>query len=69
MVNFEFNEHLLVGEIEKTMLDGSCKILDLDWSPITDGACNTVSLMLCVRDVTELRRLAIEAQKQKRNWK
>ena len=65
LMNFEFNEHLLVGEIEKTMPDGCKKFLDLNWSPITDDAGNIVRLMLCVRDVTELRALAAEAGKQK----
>ncbi len=66
VMNFEFNKHLLVGEIEKKMPDGRIKILDLNWSPITDDTNNIVRLMLCVRDVTELRELAAEANKQKR---
>lgn len=66
VMNFEFNKHLLVGEIEKKMPDGRIKILDLNWSPITDDADNIVRVMLCVRDVTELRELAAEANKQKR---
>lgn len=66
VMNFEFNKHLLVGEIEKKMPDGRVKILDLNWSPITDDSNNTVRLMLCVRDVTELRKLAAEANEQKR---
>lgn len=66
VMNFEFNEHLMVGEIEKQMPDGRVKILDLSWSPITDDAGTTVRLMLCVRDVTELRQLAAEANEQKR---
>lgn len=66
VMNFEFNQHLLVGEIEKTMADGRVKILDLSWSPITDGSDTTARLMLCVRDVTELRKLAAEAGEQKR---
>jgi two-component system chemotaxis sensor kinase CheA len=66
VMNFEFNKHLLVGEIEKKMPDGRVKILDLSWSPITDEADVTVRLMLCVRDVTELRKLAAEAGEQKR---
>ncbi len=65
-MNFEFNQHLMVGEIEKTMPDGRVKILDLNWSAITDDSNTTVRLMLCVRDVTELRKLAAEANKQKR---
>ena len=66
IMNFAFNEHLLVGEIEKTMADGRVKILDLSWSPITDDNDIIVRLMLCVRDVTELRKLAAEASEQKR---
>lgn len=66
VMNFEFNEHLMVGEVEKTMADGRVKILDLSWSPITDDADTVIRLMLCVRDVTELRHLAAEANEQKR---
>ncbi|WP_283148010.1 HAMP domain-containing protein [Silvimonas soli] len=66
VMNFEFNQHLMVGEIEKTMPNGKVKILDLNWSPITDENDTTVRLMLCVRDVTELRQLAAEANDQRR---
>lgn len=66
VMNFEFNEHLMVGEIQKTMPDGRVKILDLSWSPITDDADTIIRLMLCIRDVTELRHLAAEAGEQKR---
>lgn len=65
-MNFEFNEHLLVSEVEKKMADGRTKILDLNWSPITDDTDTVIRLMLCVRDVTELRELAAEAGQQKR---
>ncbi len=64
-MNFEFNQHLMVGEIEKTMRDGRVKILDLNWSPILDDHGNTCRVMLCVRDVTELRQLAAEASEQR----
>ena len=65
-MNFEFNEHLLVSEVEKRMPDGRVKILDLNWSPITDDRDTVVRLMLCVRDVTELKVLAAAAGQQKR---
>ncbi|MDE1184764.1 ATP-binding protein [Paraburkholderia sp.] len=65
-MNFEFNQHLLVNEISKTMPDGRVKTLDLSWSAITDEADVVVRLMLCVRDVTELRALAAEAGEQRR---
>ena len=65
-MNFECNKHLLVGEIEMKLPDGSTKILDLSWSTINDEDNTIVRLMLCVRDVTELRVLAEETSKQKR---
>lgn len=66
IMNFEFNSHLMVTEFEKTMADGRVKSLELSWSAITDDNDMIVSLMLCVRDVTELRKLAAEAGEQKR---
>lgn len=65
-MNFEFNAHLLIGEIEKRMPDGRVKILDLNWSPIINDESTIVRLLLCVRDVTELRQLAAEASAQKK---
>ncbi|MCG5077552.1 HAMP domain-containing protein [Paraburkholderia tagetis] len=65
-VNFAFNQHLLVNEITHTLPDGREKVLDLSWSAITDEHDVVVRLMLCVRDVTELRELAAEAGEQKR---
>lgn len=66
LMNFEFNSHLLVSEINKTMPDGRVKCLDLSWSPICDDNENVEKIMLCVRDVTELRQLEAEAEHQKR---
>lgn len=66
-INFVFNEHLLPVEIVKRMPDGRAKALDLSWSAITDDADTVVRLMLCVRDVTQLRELAAEASEQRRS--
>jgi chemotaxis protein histidine kinase CheA len=65
-MNFEFNAHLLPTEITRTFADGPTKILDLNWSPISDDTGTTLRLLLCVRDVTELRALAAQANDQKR---
>ncbi|KAA0090439.1 HAMP domain-containing protein [Paraburkholderia sp. T12-10] len=65
-INFAFNEHLLVNEVARAMADGRIKTLDLSWSAITDETDTVMRLMLCVRDVTELRRLAAESTEQKR---
>ncbi len=66
MMNFEFNSGLLVTEVEKQMADGRSKWLDFSWSAITDENDTIQKLMLCVRDVTELRKLEAQAGEQKR---
>jgi HPt (histidine-containing phosphotransfer) domain-containing protein/HAMP domain-containing protein len=65
-MNFGFNAHLLASEITRTCADGRRKILDLNWSPITDESGTTQRVLLCVRDVTALRALEAEAHGQKR---
>ncbi|MBI5259324.1 MAG: AAA family ATPase [Burkholderiales bacterium] len=65
-MNYEFNQHLLVTEFDKTMADGRVKSLALSWSPICSDEGVIDKLMLCVRDVTELKRLEQEASKRKR---
>jgi len=66
-INFVFNEHLLPTEVEKRLPDGRVKVLDLSWSAITDDTDTVMRLMLCVRDVTQLRELAAEASEQRRS--
>ncbi|MFT4174593.1 MAG: HAMP domain-containing protein [Rhodocyclaceae bacterium] len=66
LMNFEFNQHLLVGEVERHMPGGAARTLDFGWSAITDEHGLITRLMLCVRDVTELRKLAAETAEQKR---
>ncbi len=65
-MNFEFNSHLLVTEFDITLPDGRVKSLALSWSPIADDSGTVDKLMLCVRDVTELKRLESEANSRKR---
>jgi len=65
-MNFEFNSHLLVTEFDKTLRCGRVKSLALTWSPICDEHGIIDRLMLCVRDVTELKRLEGEADARKR---
>lgn len=66
VMNFEFNSHLMVTECDKTMPDGRVKSLALSWSPICDDKDTVDKLMICVRDVTELKRLEQAASEQKR---
>ena len=65
-MNYEFNSHLLVTEFNLRLEDGRTKALELSWSPIVNDADVVEKLMVCVRDVTELKRLANEASTQKR---
>ena len=65
-MNYEFNSHLLVTEFTTRMEDGRAKSLELSWSPIVNESDVVEKLMVCVRDVTELKRLANEASTQKR---
>lgn len=65
-MNFDFNAHLLLTEIQKVMPDGRTKTLELLWAPICDDADIVEKIMLSVRDVTHLRALEAEAQHQKR---
>lgn len=64
-MNFEFNSHLLPGEVKKSMPDGRVKILELTWSPISDDADIVEKIMVSVRDVTEMRRIMAEADHQR----
>ncbi|MBK8524454.1 MAG: HAMP domain-containing protein [Betaproteobacteria bacterium] len=65
-MNFDFNSHLLANDISMLMSDGRTKFLHLSWSPICDENDTVEKIMVCVRDVTELRQLAAEAEHQKR---
>ncbi len=65
-MNFDFNVHLLISELNLTMPDGRVKSLEFSWSPICDDHETVEKLMLCVRDVTEIKRLAGEASAQRR---
>jgi HPt (histidine-containing phosphotransfer) domain-containing protein/HAMP domain-containing protein len=65
-MNFEFNSHLFPREIVKKVANGQDKVLDMNWSPISDEAGTTLRMLLCIRDVTELRALELEATAQKR---
>ena len=65
-MNLEFNAHLLITAFDKTFASGRVKSLELSWSPICNAADVVEKLMLCVRDVTELKALAAAAGQQKR---
>lgn len=63
-MNFDFNAHLLPREIGRPQPDGTLCLWELGWSPIASEDGTIARLMLCIRDVTELRQLARAAQAQ-----
>ena len=65
LLMYECNSHLFLKEVTKTLDDGRQKILELDWTPIVNDMDEIEKMMLTVRDVTQLRDLQAEAQKQK----
>ncbi|HYX32278.1 MAG TPA: ATP-binding protein [Oligoflexus sp.] len=64
ILTFEANEGSLPREIILHLEDGSRKILELQWDPITDNDI-LVKSMVSIKDVTELRLLQSEATRQK----
>ncbi|SFE92843.1 ATP-binding protein [Paracidovorax wautersii] len=64
-LNFSFNAHLLPKELCLACDDGRRKIIELGWSPITAADGTVARLLVSLRDVTELRELARDAQARK----
>lgn len=64
-MNFDFNGHLLPTEAKLLLGDGRAKYLEYSWSPIVDESDTVEKILVVVRDVTELRQLAAEAEHQK----
>ncbi len=64
-MNFQFNSHLLVHEFTKHFEGNRSKILELDWNPVVDTDGNIEKLMVTVRDVTELKALQAEANRDR----
>ena len=62
---FDFNSHLLVGEMQLKGRDGHNKILQMNWSPIKNDADMVDKVLLIVQDVTHLRELELAAAHQK----
>ena len=64
-MNFEFNAHLLVHEYTKYFDNDKSKVLELDWNPVLNADGYIEKLMVTARDVTELKALQRETEKQK----
>jgi predicted ATPase/GAF domain-containing protein/tRNA A-37 threonylcarbamoyl transferase component Bud32/HPt (histidine-containing phosphotransfer) domain-containing protein len=65
-IAYACNDHLLVSEVCKRFDGGRTKILELSWSPIVNDDGMVEQVMVAVRDVTQLRELKKQAEKQQR---
>ncbi len=62
---FDFNNHLLVGEIRLAQPDGTHKLVQLDWSPIVNERGEVEKVLLIAQDVTHLRQLELSSAQQR----
>ena len=62
---FELNEHLLIKEC-LVDIGSNKKVLELEWQPILSAEGFTSKVMLIVKDVTEMRKVKLEAEQQKK---
>lgn len=62
---FDFNGHLLPREMQIEGADGAVKIVQMDWSPITNEQGSIEKVLLITQDVTHLRELELSSAKQK----
>jgi len=62
---FEINSHLLPEEIHLGAEDGTRKVLQMGWSPITGQSAAVEKVLLIIQDVTELRDLEASSAHQK----
>ncbi len=61
-ISYEFNSHLLLGEISKGK-EGNKVILQVEWVPIIKNGI-VEKILVILQNVTEIRKLALEAQQQ-----
>lgn len=61
MFCYEINSHFLINEVIISR-NGVEKVLSIDWNPILGESDLIERFLICVKDVTELKRLEIEAR-------
>jgi HPt (histidine-containing phosphotransfer) domain-containing protein len=62
---FDFNGHLLPGEMRITDPSGARKTIQMDWSPIVNDQGKVEKVLLITQDVTHLRELEASSAQQK----
>ncbi|HYX39568.1 MAG TPA: 7TM diverse intracellular signaling domain-containing protein [Oligoflexus sp.] len=70
VISFETNSHCLVREMDYTPVGSDeARALELDWTPIVDKQDRVEKILVCMRDVTEIRSLKRKAQKQEEDMR
>ncbi len=65
-INFELNSAVFPREL---VLKGQGeKVLEVDWSPIVGDESQVEKILVCIRDVTEVRSLRREAERNQRDF-
>jgi HPt (histidine-containing phosphotransfer) domain-containing protein len=64
LLNFETNSHCLLREITVQKNDGTARLWELDWTPIVNSQDFVEKILVCVRDVTDIRKLQEKARAQ-----
>jgi HPt (histidine-containing phosphotransfer) domain-containing protein len=62
---FDFNGHLLPGEMRIAEPSGARKTIQMDWSPIVNDQSKVEKVLLITQDVTHLRELEASSAQQK----
>ena len=66
VINFEANCAALPHEIVVDHSNGRV-VLEVDWSPMINEQEDVEKILICLRDVTEVRQLRLEAEKNQRD--
>jgi predicted ATPase/GAF domain-containing protein/HPt (histidine-containing phosphotransfer) domain-containing protein len=64
-LSYEVNQSILLDEYTRSFGADREKVLQLDWDPITDDSGCIARIMVTVRDVTELRKIQLEAERNR----
>ena len=64
LVGFEANEYGLPKELILNRTDGQY-VIEIDWSPMVDGEDVVEKILVSIKDVTEIRKLRDESERQK----
>ncbi len=69
-IAYELNESALKSELVFRKTDGAdAQILELEWSPVLDRQMKIEKILVCVRDVTEVRQLKLLSERREHDLK